>query len=755
MGQSYVSDIIGEDYKNWKPGDRILISTGTGSGKTWFVLRVLLGEAKRQGKHLVYFCNRKFLSLQVQAKAKNILLNELGQDEEGLAEYLHVRTYQRAEKAFDYPNIREICEDGSTGQNTEVRGKDVLYYVFDEAFYFVMDAGFNLDTHHWYDRADITANRQSISVFLAATPEPLLMYLEFKAVKGSSLTELCKRYMARFFLDQGNDVDRWMGFLSPQYRSLMEQRKGVSGNYWQTTEIDRQIKGCIEETKQQSREPALEPFEKVEHAYRSEKELLTCCYGEGRQPEEQYAYLDTHYFDDLVVLARLISDSVRENVRAASEKRNRWLIFVRTREDAMVLKENLRVLNRDAVVITADETQKYGWTPPARRSKRRKVFDALVHGERQACDILISTSVLDSGVSLHAEDVSHLVICQPNKTSFLQMLGRIRVTEGQHVNLYLQSFTPKQMRAYRNTAEQRFQTVVQALLLDEMEPRSLFPFEAGRGERLGMELLNDYVPFFPAKLREELYGNLHRDPNRGNYVYTQQRNAYEKPVRKVNPLAVLNALSEVYYVRRRMPEFGGDPYYFLKEQLSWIGKSYDPTCWIDYTSTRDDMYAYLEQKSRDAVPMDADAQRRFRLECQEKLQTMRKGTREAVETAARFRGDSSQLPGLRKLNRTFISVDLPFQIRSAQSKKRIRDPKTGESAVDNKIYWQVVHLSPEAWEAVKAEERLRGQKQTENREARQKKRQEEEAKMWEEKDRKTRAAGRPVVAVIRDGKRIR
>ena len=155
------------------------------------------------------------------------------------------------------------------------------------------------------------------------------------------------------------------------------------------------------------------------------------------------------------------------------------------------------------------------------------------------------------------------------------------------------------------------------------------------------------------------------------------------------------------------------------------------------------------------VPMDADAQRRFRLECQEKLQTMRKGTREAVETAARFRGDSSQLPGLRKLNRTFISVDVPFQIRSAQSKKRIRDPKTGESAVDNKTYWQVVHLSPEAWKAVKAEERLRGQKQTENREARQKKRQEEEAKMWEEKDRKTREAGRFAVAVIRDGKRIR
>ena len=153
--------------------------------------------------------------------------------------------------------------------------------------------------------------------------------------------------------------------------------------------------------------------------------------------------------------------------------------------------------------------------------------------------------------------------------------------------------------------------------------------------------------------------------------------------------------------------------------------------------------------------MDADAQRVFRQECQEKLQTMRKGTREAVETAARFRGDSSPLPGLRKLNRTFISVDVPFQIQSAQSKKRIRDSKTGESAVDNKTYWQVVHLSPEDWEAAKAEEQLRGQKQAENREDRRKKRLEEEEKMWEEKDRKTREAGRLVVAIMRDGKRIR
>lgn len=90
MARKYVTDIIGDDYKNWRPSDKILISQGTGSGKTWFILKVLLKYAKEQGKHLVYLCNRKFLSQQVQAEAKKLLLNEVGEDKDGLTDYLHI-----------------------------------------------------------------------------------------------------------------------------------------------------------------------------------------------------------------------------------------------------------------------------------------------------------------------------------------------------------------------------------------------------------------------------------------------------------------------------------------------------------------------------------------------------------------------------------------------------------------------------------------------------------------------------------------
>lgn len=44
----------------------------------------------------------------------------------------------------------------------------------------------------------------------------------------------------------------------------------------------------------------------------------------------------------------------------------------------------------------------------------------------------------DNGITLHACDVKNIVICQPQKAEFLQMLGRIRVIANETVNLYIQ-----------------------------------------------------------------------------------------------------------------------------------------------------------------------------------------------------------------------------------------------------------------------------------------------------------------------------
>ena len=50
MAYTYVSDAIGNDYMNWKSGNDIIISFPTGTGKTYFVLNVLVPYASNEQK---------------------------------------------------------------------------------------------------------------------------------------------------------------------------------------------------------------------------------------------------------------------------------------------------------------------------------------------------------------------------------------------------------------------------------------------------------------------------------------------------------------------------------------------------------------------------------------------------------------------------------------------------------------------------------------------------------------------------------
>lgn len=62
--RQYVTDLIGDEYLKWKTGDKVLISTPTGSGKSTFVIASLLKTAVENEKHIVYYCNRKVLNDQ-------------------------------------------------------------------------------------------------------------------------------------------------------------------------------------------------------------------------------------------------------------------------------------------------------------------------------------------------------------------------------------------------------------------------------------------------------------------------------------------------------------------------------------------------------------------------------------------------------------------------------------------------------------------------------------------------------------------
>ena len=109
------------------------------------------------------------------------------------------------------------------------------------------------------------------------------------------------------------------------------------------------------------------------------------------------------------------------------ELRKKWnqMEKIATKYSYMITKTGLRSYRCSSVTVTARTVGSNDGRQDSRRSPRSRGMDALCWRQELGCNVLISTSVLGNGISLHADTVDHLVLCQPGKTSFLQMLGRL------------------------------------------------------------------------------------------------------------------------------------------------------------------------------------------------------------------------------------------------------------------------------------------------------------------------------------------
>lgn len=79
------------------------------------------------------------------------------------------------------------------------------------------------------------------------------------------------------------------------------------------------------------------------------------------------------------------------------------------------------------------------------------VIRTLAIAHRVKPKILITTSVLDNGVSIHDQDVGNIVIATESKTNFIQMIGRIRTENCESCNLYV---FPQEVQYYEKRLEQ-------------------------------------------------------------------------------------------------------------------------------------------------------------------------------------------------------------------------------------------------------------------------------------------------------------
>lgn len=152
----YISDVISDEYQQWKPGDIIIIHAQTGAGKTFFVLDKLLPFLKGEGKRLLYLANRTALRDQV----------ELSYQEE-YEDNIWTMTYQKFEKI----NLN--------GYHISDRAQDILSYDFwimDESHYFLSDATFNDNVLQSLNNIR-NHGKERVLIFMTATVEYLLLCL--------------------------------------------------------------------------------------------------------------------------------------------------------------------------------------------------------------------------------------------------------------------------------------------------------------------------------------------------------------------------------------------------------------------------------------------------------------------------------------------------------------------------------------------------------------------------------------------------
>ena len=252
----YVTDVIGETYKQWQTGV-VLINAGTGTGKTTFVIKELNEWAEITGTKILYLCNRSALKSQVveqaEAEQKAKWLNEDTPDIGVGEEHLDIWTYQALEKMKLYHP-----------EELDAFLRRYRYIVADEAHYFMFDAQFNHDTVVSYDALKALWD-QKIVIYMSATADYMFRQLKnMDAVKAEQRYNVDKDtgYVDRLQMYwNDHQLECWLNSIPDGEKALvfMETTDGVKK--WRNKYGDAAVGYCSVHNKNVKKADALNDLE--------------------------------------------------------------------------------------------------------------------------------------------------------------------------------------------------------------------------------------------------------------------------------------------------------------------------------------------------------------------------------------------------------------------------------------------------------------------------------------------------------------
>ena len=712
----YVSDLIDNDYLQWKAGDKIIISTPTGSGKTTFVIDTLLKDAVAQNKHILYYCNRRVLFEQFSVQSKKLIEMVFGENvsiSKKAEQHLHILTYQGSELTKSYPSASIKVDDSE--DRIEISAEDVLYYVFDEAHYFVSDAQINSRTNFWY-KANF---EHGISLFLTATPKPLIAFLEGKEIlsldQNQRIYEECKK---RDKLRKKTE------------RIVSEILDTVA---WECKQVNiaakmPRVQELLNATIRRCYNPLNKWFDVFESAYnRIEQKNNTYWY------KPDYSYVEPVYFREY--------EEIVEKIEIGAD--DKWLIFVDDeilgRDLARAIKERIKT----PVAFVSSQTVK-------RSGLAQNVYGHIVAHKKSPDRVVVATSVMDCGIDLKDNQLKNIVIVNDDETGFLQMLGRKRAEDDERIQLYIKVFDYLTIHNRYNRCMQELQFMLRLCLKNSITFLKSGISTANRdGNTYGSVLiakdLNKLLDEFPCYSKSALTIRVGKEIVADCNGHVKKREVYDLQNHELylmeydySRTAFLGLLAKMYCYHQAISHYrfeneqflnlcdhtavcldktNGGAYYnskfadylwyndeiqenrfskfpflrnnterlkemdfrshiqrddtfFLRYQLKWIGKEYDINCWCGYEERISELTKYLEEEAKAERWLREDdqwaEQSGFARMCMELILTLPIVPTVLQKDASRYERDPRKYPGKDKLNKCFRALSLPFAVTSAQ-----------------------------------------------------------------------------------------
>ena len=647
--KQYLSEQIGDSYKNWDDKDIVIISTSTGSGKTTFIAQILLPYATKRNEKIIYICNRRALKEQDLTNFRRDLEKKYPDNPnfvDDCLDHIFVQTYQYCETAKAYPNFKNILsvkeqekeQENGRREKTQLQNNTInaKYYIFDEAHYFICDSLFNQNTNYWNKKSF----SEGINIFLTATPEPLLLYLnrnklhetlkEFDAIYSKTSAELhdAKKFKARIIMRDGNTKTEKH---TEKHRDAKRYQKAIDEHFKTYQILNDYI--CTRIYKNNT--PSY-----YNSVYKNKNWILV---KEQSTTKDRYDYYSPHYFQEYTHIFDILKKSVHQNEKC--------LIFVDNEKKGIQLREQLQ----NYLSLPSDTHEVVFISAPIYRRKEFnavKIYKQIKTHQKFDCKILIATSMFDCGISIVDESIKNVVITSTDKTSFLQMLGRVRTSSKQReIDLYIQCKSEKTIAGHINANVLTMHILKELLLLNSL---------MCDGERASPWISEQKATTLFNRISDINNPNLYKVE--ANRPWHSESKSFEIIPNHNACLHILYYLYNLGFFDKRLDEPNNIS--LLKKQLSWIGKEYSKNNWVGYMIKCEEATAYFESLiDKWMLPED---QKLFSTKCLELLCNFPIIPPKFKENKSKFVKKKYTHLGLKKLNDWIDCFDFPYRIISKQ-----------------------------------------------------------------------------------------